>query len=89
MKQKTHRRVLLLTLVSLILTWSSADLRAAPPFDDLTPNEYTFAGRRGTSYTAAWDPSTYEMSISTPESRGSSVAPLQGDCSQNAAHHPG
>jgi len=41
--------------------------QAQGPFDDLTPNQYTFDGRRGTGYTATWDSSTYEITIATPD----------------------
>ncbi|MBC7252319.1 MAG: hypothetical protein H5T62_18830, partial [Anaerolineae bacterium] len=33
----------------------------------LTPNHYTFVGRRGTTYTATWDTDTYEVRINTPD----------------------
>ncbi|HIE38391.1 MAG TPA: hypothetical protein EYP77_04865, partial [Anaerolineae bacterium] len=56
-------------LASLVLPLTALrETQADAPFDDLTPNEYTFTGRRGTSYTASWDPSTYEIAISTPDS---------------------
>ncbi|MDY7041652.1 MAG: hypothetical protein SVX38_12395, partial [Chloroflexota bacterium] len=54
-------------LVVLVLPLTVIDIHADPPFDDLTPNEYSFAGRRGTAYNASWDPATYEITISTPD----------------------
>ena len=67
MKNQIHRAIVLFTLITLILPLSALDSQAAPPFDDLTPNQYTFVGRRGTAYTATWDPATYEITISTPD----------------------
>ncbi|MCR4407748.1 MAG: hypothetical protein NUW24_12650 [Anaerolineae bacterium] len=67
MKNRIRQAITLFTLLSLILPLMVLNIQAAPPFDDLTPNQYSFAGRRGTTYTAAWDPSTYEITISTPD----------------------
>ncbi|MBC7251958.1 MAG: hypothetical protein H5T62_16975, partial [Anaerolineae bacterium] len=55
-------------LVGLVWPVSRLDIHADPPFDDLTPNEYSFSGRRGTNYTVTWDPLTYEFTIFTPDS---------------------
>ncbi|HEY77036.1 MAG TPA: hypothetical protein G4O00_12840, partial [Thermoflexia bacterium] len=58
----------------MVVVWLVAALivgrpavRAQGPFDDLTPNTFTFTGRRGTTYTATWDPATYEVRIETPD----------------------
>lgn len=58
--------VVSLLLVSLLGVWVPVAW-ADPPYDDLTPNELTFDGRRGTVYTATWDPDTYEVTVSTPD----------------------
>ena len=55
-------------LIGLMLSQTFVNIQADAPFDDLTPNQYTFVGRRGATYTATWDPDTYEVRISTPDS---------------------
>jgi hypothetical protein len=67
MRKYIRQITALSTLISLVVTLMMIDTRADGPFDDLTPNEYTFAGRRGVTYTASWDPSTYEVTIATPD----------------------
>jgi len=64
--RKLTRGMLVGVSVACVL-WATAS-RADSPFDDLTPNELSFSGRRGTTYTAAWDPETYEVTFSTPDS---------------------
>lgn len=54
-----------LTIVLGVL-WPSTSI-AQGPYADLTPNELTFTGRRGTTYTATWDPETYEVSFATSD----------------------
>jgi hypothetical protein len=66
-----HRRkciLFMMVVLALLFTSTPAIAQIDPPFDDLTPNEYTFTGRRGTSYTATWDPETYQVTFSTPNS---------------------
>jgi hypothetical protein len=67
MKGKFRWAIALFVLIGLMLPLMVLDTQADAPFDDLTPNEYTFTGRRGTTYTATWDPSTHEITISTPD----------------------
>ena len=55
--------VLIGVFSSLIVLNGFAD----SPFDDLTPDEYTFTGRRGTTYTATWDRTTNEFTIWSPD----------------------
>ncbi len=59
--------VTLMLMMTAYAFWPFASL-ADDPFDDLTPNDLTFTGRRGTTYTAVWDPDTYEVTFSTPDS---------------------
>jgi hypothetical protein len=67
MKSRLRWAIVPLVLTGLLLSLLPHNTRADGPFDDLTPNEYTFAGRRGATYTAEWDPSTYEVTVSTSD----------------------
>ncbi|MCP4537263.1 MAG: hypothetical protein GY832_08955 [Chloroflexi bacterium] len=67
MRKQICRIVMSITLVGLVLLLRPLSIKADAPFDDLTPNEYSFVGRRGATYTATWDPSTYEITIATPD----------------------
>ena len=68
MKNQIVRVSLTSILISLLLLpLVVLDIQADGPFDNLTPDQYTFVGRRGTTYSAAWDPSTYEVQINTPD----------------------
>ncbi|MBU0704801.1 MAG: hypothetical protein KKC18_13145, partial [Chloroflexi bacterium] len=67
MRKRFRWTITSVALVGLLLSLLPLSIRADAPFDDLTPNEYTFVGRRGATYTATWDPSTYEITISTPD----------------------
>ena len=68
-KERGRWIVLPLILVSLVLSLAplKTDTWADGPFDALTPNEYTFIGRRGATYTATWDFDTYEITIATSD----------------------
>ena len=70
MKYGFYTRVgLVFTLVLLISSLSlPAESTNAAASSDLTPNQLTFTGRRGTSYNVSWNPSTYEFTFSTPDS---------------------
>jgi len=57
-----------LALVMVICVFWPSVSQADGPFDDLTSNELTFAGRRGTTHVATWDTDTYEVTFSTPDS---------------------
>ncbi len=59
----------LVVLLVAVATWPdrASSVRAQDPFGDLTPNSYTFDGRRGTGYTATWDTNTYEITVATPD----------------------
>ncbi len=67
MRKATCWTVALILLAGLLLPSVASSPRSDAPLDDLTPNEYTFVGRRGRTYTAAWDVDTYEIRISTPD----------------------
>ncbi len=67
MKIRSRWTIRFVMLIGLTLL-AGLTTQAQGPFDDLTPNEYTFTGRRGATYTASWNPNTYEVSISTPDS---------------------
>ena len=62
------RSILTIALIVMISVASSPpqNTSASTSFD-LTPNQLTFAGRRGTSYNVTWDLSTYEFTFSTPD----------------------
>ena len=47
MRKRIHWAVMIFLLISLMLSLIPLNTRADGPFDDLTPNEYTFTGRRG------------------------------------------
>jgi len=66
-KNQICRVTALAVLIGLVLTLLVVGTRADGPFDALTPNEYTFIGRRGATYTATWDTDTYEIRIDTPD----------------------
>ena len=55
-------------LTFIIAQFSPAGSQSGSAFADLTPNQLTFTGRRGASYTAAWDPSTGSITFTTPDS---------------------
>ncbi|MBC7251995.1 MAG: hypothetical protein H5T62_17175, partial [Anaerolineae bacterium] len=67
MQVRIRLTITITVLLSLLWSLSALDIHADPPFDDLTPNQYTFVGRRGTTYTATWDTDTYEVRINTPD----------------------
>ena len=67
MKSRVCCAMVSFVIIGLVLSLVAHDIQADAPFDDLTPNQYTFAGRRGTAYTATWDPATYEVTFSTPD----------------------
>jgi hypothetical protein len=41
--------------------------RAESPFDDLTPNEVSFVGRRGQTVSVTWDFQSYTATFATPD----------------------
>jgi hypothetical protein len=67
MKPRILWATTLSVLISLVLPLTVLDTQADPPYDDLTPSQYTFVGRRGVTYTATWDLDTYEVRVSTPD----------------------